>query len=183
MVDFYDSQGFIFVLAGDIYELWQFPCREILKAHPALTSQFEALKTKGRCIAVEGNHDREMQYPAAILLTGGSIGPVLVIHGHQGGFFEDRHWELGKIFTRYIWKPLEWMGFQDPTSASKNPRRHETVRKALSEWANSRGVHLIAGHTHRQEQDGFYWNCGSGITPGRIECIEWDGELRLKTWV
>ncbi len=182
MIRFYASRGFGFVLAGDILELWQFTPQEILKAHPGIIREFEALKVEGRCIQLEGNHDRELGYPEAIIIKDSPIGPVLILHGHQGGFFEDRHWKLGRIFTRYIWKPLEWIGFQDPTSASKNSRRHETVRKALSEWANGRGIHLIAGHTHRQEQDGFYWNIGSGITPGRVECIEWDGEFKLKKW-
>ncbi len=74
------------------------------------------------------------------------------------------------------------IGIKDPTSASKNLKRHDLVRRGLSDWANARGIFLVAGHIHRQEREGSYLNIGSGVSNGKIECIEYDGIFQEKIW-
>ena len=79
---------------------------------------------------------------------------------------------MGRFFTHYVWRPLEGLGLKDPSPASS---RHEAQRKALAQWTNENRRLLVCGHTHYQEHDGYYWNIGSGVIPGVIECIELRG--------
>ena len=82
---------------------------------------------------------------------------------------------------------MERLGFRDPTSAAKNYKKKKKVEKRLSEWAKSKGVLLIAGHTHRpvfpSAGEGMYFNDGSCVHPRCITAIEIEnGKITLVKW-
>lgn len=172
--EYYLRENFIPFLLGDTEELWQFNRKEVINIYG------EAYF--GDCHLIKGNHDAELNLPEAILLINDK--PILLIHGHQGDWINDKYWKIGRWFARYPWKILEYIGFQDNWfSPSKNMKRHELVRMNLMNWANDKKITLVCGHVHSQEHYGYYWNVGSGVIPGRIECIEFvDGILMLKVW-
>ena len=57
--------------------------------------------------------------PEAIILDNCEGGrDVCMIHGHQADFFNSVCWRLSRALVRYVWKPLERSGVNDPTSAA-----------------------------------------------------------------
>ena len=88
---------------------------------------------------------------------------------------------------RYLWRPLELAGCNDPTSAAKNYQKKERIEKRLSAWANKHGTLLVAGHTHRpvfsKPGDGYYFNDGSCVHPRCITALELErGKIALVKW-
>ncbi|MDR3644806.1 MAG: serine/threonine protein phosphatase, partial [Clostridia bacterium] len=116
-----------------------------------------------------------------------SNGKILMLHGHQADFFNDSLWWLSRFLVRYLWKPLESIGINDPTSASKNHQKEDSVERELIEWVKKENVMLIAGHTHRQVfsevGEPAYFNDGSCVHPYGITAIEIsDGMIMLVKW-
>ena len=48
---------------------------------------------------------------------------VYLTHGHQADLFNSTLWRFSRFLVRYLWKPLEYFGLRDPTSAAKNYTR------------------------------------------------------------
>lgn len=165
-----EHEGWIKICVGDAYDLWQFRWEDITKTHDVDVANF----------FVEGNHDKQTIWPCYIIKAD---PPIFVIHGHQSGdWLNYGLWRVSRFFVRYIWKPLEYLGIKDPPSSQKGVR-HDRSRRKLKRWANDRGITVIAGHTHYQEHEGNYWNCGSSINPGVIEFIEFkENTLCLKQY-
>lgn len=112
---------------------------------------------------------------------------IFLVHGHQGDLINDRLWKLGRFLVRYIWKPLEIWGFNDPTKSAKNHKRRNKIEEKLSEWAKKNKAMLISGHTHRPSfsnlNEYMYFNTGTCIHPGAITAIEIeDGCISLIKW-
>ena len=177
----YIKADYLIIITGDGRELWQFTKKEVTSAHGIIMALFSMLKDEGRLIELGGNHDKEMKFPESLVID--DKDPILVIHGHQGDLLNDQWWKMGRFFTCYIWKPLELIGIKDFTSASKNLKKHDLIRKMHNEWANKNEIALIYGHTHAQENEGHAFNVGSGVNPGKIEIIEFDKELKSGIWI
>ncbi len=112
---------------------------------------------------------------------------IFLIHGHQADFFNHRLWKLSCFLVRYIWRPLELIGINDPTSAAKNYKRKRRVENILIEWVEKNNQMLIAGHTHRPVLPDYdetpYFNDGSCVHPRCITAIEIvDGNILLVKW-
>lgn len=89
--------------------------------------------------------------------------------------------------VRYLWRPLELAGCNDPTSAAKNYQKKERVEKKLSEWAMRHETLLVTGHTHRpvlpKPGEGYYFNDGSCVHPRCITALELErGAISLVKW-
>ena len=100
---------------------------------------------------------------------------LYLTHGHQADFFNSALWKLSRFLVRYLWKPLEYYGVLDPTSAAKNYTRKQKTEQRLRHWAKQENHILITGHTHRpslSKEDPFYYNCGSCVHPRCITCLE-----------
>ncbi len=129
-----------------------------------------------------------MEVHEAIRLQEASSGTeLLLVHGHQGDLWNDILWKLTRLLVRYLWRPLELAGCNDPTSAAKNYRRKEKTERRLSAWADRHGQILVAGHTHRpsfpQPGEGHYFNDGSCVHPRCITALELEcGEISLVRW-
>lgn len=112
---------------------------------------------------------------------------LLLLHGHQGDLLNDKLWKLSRFLVRYIWAPLEVMGFHDPTSAARNHTRRIQTEKKLTEWSNETSKFLICGHTHRpvfpKTGQSLYFNDGSCVHPRCITALEITyGNIALVKW-
>jgi UDP-2,3-diacylglucosamine pyrophosphatase LpxH len=112
---------------------------------------------------------------------------IFLVHGHQADFFNDTLWRLSRFLVRYVWKPLELVGVNDPTSAAKNYKRKKKVEKKLTSWVIHENRMLIAGHTHRPVLpalgEPLYFNDGSCVHPRCITAVEIsDGNILLVKW-
>ena len=112
---------------------------------------------------------------------------LFVVHGHQGELFNDRlHW-LSRIFLRGLWRPLQLMGLQDPTSVAQNAYARNKVELQLMNWVAKHNQPMICGHTHQERfpinSDPPYFNIGSCVHPRWITCVEIEnGEISLVRW-
>lgn len=111
------------------------------------------------------------QPPSAPALAGREI---YLTHGHQADFFNSVLWRTSRFLVRYVWKPLESVGFLDPTSAAKNNTKKKKAERTLTAWAEKNACVLITGHTHRPMLDKSvsYCNAGSCVHPRCVTCIE-----------
>jgi len=112
---------------------------------------------------------------------------IFLVHGHQGDLINDRLWKLGRFLVRYIWKPLEIWGINDPTRAAKNYNKKNKIERQLMTWSKENNIMLISGHTHRPSfanlDEDMYFNCGSCIHPTAITAIEIEcGCISLVKW-
>lgn len=111
---------------------------------------------------------------------------LYLTHGHQASLLNSTLWPVSQFLVRYVWKPLENIGFSNPTSPAKNHRVRTDTEKHLSTWATDTKHILIAGHTHRPlltTESPYYCNTGSCIHPNCITCIEIEGHaLTLVKW-
>ena len=114
-------------------------------------------------------------------------GKILLIHGHQVDCLNDRLWKLARFLVRYLWRPLNNLGVNDPTRTAKNYKKKEAAEKKLTEWVMKEGHVLIAGHTHRpmfpEVNESPYFNDGSCVHPRCITGIEIaEGYILLVKW-
>ncbi len=167
---YYREKKFNIWYPGDRFELYQFSKKEVKKTYPDLFDNDKSL---------EGNHDMSMGFPKSLLINS-QLGPILVIHGHQSELWNDQWNWLGRLFTLYVWKPLEYLGIKDPPPSTG---RHSAQRDKLIEWANTRKVTLIHDHIHLLEHNGYEWDCGYCGIPGKLQCIELEGtKLTMVEW-
>lgn len=112
---------------------------------------------------------------------------ILLVHGHQVDELNSRFWKLSRFLVRYLWKPLELFGVNNPTSPAQNHEKKENVGKKLTEWVIETNHILVAGHNHRpmyaEKGEPLYFNDGSCVHPVFITGIEIDrGEISLVKW-
>jgi len=113
---------------------------------------------------------------------------ILLVHGHQGEFVNDRGWWIGRYFVRNYWKVLQkFVGFPDPTSPARNFHMQKKSDRKYQKWVKERKIQIIIGHTHRPvfppKDDIPYFNDGSCVHPRCITGLEIDrGEIKLIRW-
>ena len=111
---------------------------------------------------------------------------IFLVHGHQADYFNDKMWKLSRFLVRYLWKPLELLGVNDPTSTAKNYKKKERIEEIFTQWVKKEHQMLIAGHTHRpvfSEVGPAYFNDGSCVHPSSITGIEIvNGYIILVKW-
>lgn len=200
---YYNRRKFTYVELGDGDELWENKdMQEIWNIHE---NQFHLLSDfykEGRCYMIYGNHDKQKRcqdkvchtvFPGMkvleglVLKFGESRRKILLLHGHQVDFFNDELWRMSRFLVRHIWRQMELMGVNDPTSAAKNYKKKKKVEQALTSWAEKNQCMVIAGHTHRpvlpHPGEGLYFNDGSCIHPRCITALEIEqGRISLVKW-
>ncbi len=193
-LEHYYRGGFTYIELGDGEELWENrKLRTITEIHEdayCLLARFEA---QDRLHLLYGNHNivqkRNPSYKEALILRPESSpeNSLYLTHGHQASLLNSTLWPLARFLVRYLWNPLESLGFLDPTSAAKNYEVKEKCEEALRSWAETQHHILVTGHTHRPvlpEGPAYYYNTGSCVHPRCITCIELErGELTLVKWV
>ncbi|MCU0080637.1 metallophosphoesterase [Extibacter muris] len=200
---YYDRQ-FTYIELGDGDELWENRSMEQIKSIHDNTFWLLSLYYKQKRLwLLYGNHDlikRNPQYsgqhfssyicstnktqplfPGITFYEGLILKDLLgkrdlyLTHGHQADFLNSVLWKFSRFLVRYIWKPMEHIGFLDPTSAAKNNTKKWKTERLLTGWAIDNDRILISGHTHRPmigTKESPYFNTGSCVHPRCITCIE-----------
>ncbi|MBP3489160.1 MAG: metallophosphoesterase family protein [Roseburia sp.] len=189
-MNYYVKHGFFYLELGDGEELWENRCRRRIKnCHEDVYELFDWLEKNGRIVRLYGNHNMELagELPEAVILDNMEGGrDICMIHGHQADFFNSVCWKLSRFLVRYLWKPLERSGVNDPTSAARNYKKSVRYEKCLEEWTRQHGEYLAAGHSHRPrlpQDGGRYLNAGSCVHPGCITAIEIENmHMTLVKW-
>lgn len=114
---------------------------------------------------------------------------ICMIHGHQADFLNSVCWRFLRFLVRYLWKPLEHFGVNDPTSAARNYRKTVRYERCMENWLKNHDVYLVAGHSHRpripigEEKESSYLNAGSCVHPSCITAIELENmQMTLVKW-
>jgi UDP-2,3-diacylglucosamine pyrophosphatase LpxH len=213
---YYDA-GFTYVEVGDGDELLKFRFVEPIRiAHEQVYRLLQKYHQENRLHYIFGNHDSEYRNPdlvqrklnhffnnrtgeaevlfddfvayEALVFTHKESGVELfAVHGHQGDDLFHRFIWLNRILLRTLWRPLQLMGLQDPTSVSQNIYKREKVEEELSKWAADHQQPMICGHTHKErfpkKTKPPYFNTGSCVHPRWITCIEiQEGKIALIRW-
>jgi len=216
-LDYYWKNGFTYIEAGDGDELWeQRQYKHIIKANRAVWSRIKPFHHAGRFIRLYGNHDMQLKYPEFVrkyLWTApdpdtGELGPfltglepiealvlkhrvtgqeILVVHGHQGDFWNDQAWKFNMWSLRLFWKYLHAFGVHSPSSPVRNSYERHKVERNYVKWIRLNCVALICGHTHREKfpkgDELPYFNAGSCLYPSHITGLEiTGGAITLVRW-
>lgn len=216
LTQYYD-RDYTYIEIGDGDELWEnTKLSDIVRIHGDAFWILSKFFNEGRLYLIYGNHDmvkkdqkyvegnlfeyfddRQKKYVSLfkdIRIHEGLVlrhkvtdDKIFLVHGHQGDFLNDTIWKLARFLVRYLWKPLETFGVNDPTSAAKNYEKKEVVAKKLTEWVVKEKQMLIAGHTHRpmfpEVGEPPYFNDGSCVHPRCITAIEIAfGYIKLVKW-
>lgn len=201
----YNQLNYTYIELGDGDELWENrKMEQITEIHSEVFEQLSLFYQKHRLYMIYGNHDivkksnsfsqrkcasyhasacRRVKplfpgitFYSGLILENPCTGEKLYLtHGHQASLLNSTLWPVSRFLVRYLWKPLEQIGFLDPTSAAKNYTSKERTERKLADWAEKRGRTLITGHTHRPMADAdvsSYLNTGSCVHPYQITCIE-----------
>ncbi|MBQ9140872.1 MAG: serine/threonine protein phosphatase [Lachnospiraceae bacterium] len=197
-LQYYYQYGFCYVEVGDGDELWENKqLSQILEIHEDVFCKLRDFQRQNRLYMLYGNHDmvKKKTEPLwesfacyeGLLLQ--SIHPAIdlrITHGHQADLLNSVFWRLARFLVRYLWTPLESLGFLDPTSAAKNNRKGGRLTQKYITYATERDCLLMTGHTHKPAlctRHSPYCNCGSCVHPRCITCIELCGyEISLVKW-
>lgn len=205
----YNRLGYTYIELGDGDELWENrKMEQITEIHSEVFAQLSQFYRAHRLYMIYGNHDivkksaafsqkkccrcekpifPGITFYAGLILEYSDSGERLYLtHGHQASLLNSTLWPVSRFLVRYLWKPLEQIGFLDPTSAAKNYTTKQRTERRLADWAQKRGRTLITGHTHRPTADpdvSPYLNTGSCVHPYQITCIEIEQDaITLVKW-
>lgn len=210
-LEYYWERGFTYIEVGDGDELWKNPSfDEVRRAHGAVFDALHRFHEAGRLRLLGGNHDgipssgRDgLPVSEALLLQCRETEQeILVLHGHQADFKNDRLQPALQWFARHIWRHLQNHGLrntlpeiEDLPSARRIVRgvahlamaNQRAIENRLKALAQSLGRTILCGHTHRPafatEGGAPYFNSGSGIQPGYITGLEiTQGQIALIRW-
>ena len=217
-LEYYYTQGFTYIELGDGDELWENrSINVILRTHSRVFRLLNNFYRENRLYMMYGNHDivkhrrsllkpecrnyycdtvkkedtflNKIPFPEGLILQNEENNSRLfLIHGHQGSILNDELWPLGRFLVRYVWRPLELVGFKAPTGAGRNMKLVDKIEKELCSYARSHNKILIAGHTHRpvfpHPGDCPYFNDGSCVHPQCITGIEIENNaITLVKWL
>lgn len=211
-LEHYYNNGFVYIELGDGDELWENRrIQPIISAHTDIFRLMSKFYDKNRMYMLYGNHDivkkcgrlskkcffycdgceckffPKLEVNEGLILEEKDSGrQIFLVHGHQGSFLNDTIWPVARFLVRYVWRPLEIIGFTAPV-APATPKKKEVIEKKLASFADSRNLMLIAGHTHRtafpSAGKSMYFNDGCCVHPCHITAIEIEnGKISLVKW-
>lgn len=213
----YFEEGYVYIELGDGDELWENKnIEDIIYVHKDVYALLYKFYQNNRLYMLYGNHDmvkkrhkyikhnlyeyfdtRKGQrmplfpkikaYEGLVLQHKPDDKEIFLLHGHQADFLNGCLWKLARVLVRYLWRPLELFGVNDPTSTAKNYKRKKAVEDKLIKWAENKDLIIIAGHTHRpafpDPKEPRYFNDGSCVHPRCITAIEINkGNIALVKW-
>lgn len=216
-LEHYFADNYTYIEIGDGDELWENNnLSAIINVHRDTFILLSRFYRSGRFIMIYGNHDivkkdypvkkadmtrsceasfkecismfEEMPVYEGIVLVYKETGDsIFLVHGHQVDMLNNTLWKFARLLVKRLWRPLQLIGINDPTSASKNGNKKEKVESNLTAWTVKEKNMLIAGHTHRpvfpELGQPLYFNDGSCIHPGGITAIEIEGgRISLVRW-
>lgn len=214
---YYYERGFTYMELGDGDELWENrSLKRIVEIHSDAFWMMSQYYREGRFHMLYGNHDcrkqntcfleqhcgeyycdstdrycellKGIKVRAGIVLKDGITGhEILLVHGHQGDLWNDTLGVVSSLLVRFLWKPLELLGVNDPTRAAHNYNIRRKAEHRLNSWAEKNQIMVIAGHTHRpvlpSPGEGLYLNDGSCVHPRCITALEIENRrITLVKW-
>lgn len=215
-LEHYYDEGFTYIELGDGDELWENRrmC-PIIAAHSDAFWMMSKFYRENRLYMLYGNHDvvksrksfakkhcsdyycdstgccvplfPGIRIHQSLILEDEQKRRLFLVHGHQGNLLNDRLWPLARFLVRYLWGPLELVGFLAPTGSGRPNEKKERIERGLAGFADSNRQMMIAGHTHRpvfpQPGEGYYFNDGSCVHPRCITAIEIENHrIALVKW-
>lgn len=214
-INYYYQNQFTYIELGDGDELWENRnLSQIIQIHSNIFWLMSKFYEENRFYSLYGNHDivkkfsnktartchsyyceslhshlplfPNIHYYESLVLKH-DFYDFFLFHGHQGDLLNDSLWPLARFLVRYVWRPLELLGFLDPTSAAKNYMKKNKLETSYQEWADKQQCIVITGHTHRPAcpvlTDSYYFNSGSCVHPRCITALEIDYEnILLVKW-
>ena len=216
-LEYYYKNGFTYIELGDGDELWENRCiHTIIRTYSHIFRLMNRFYQDNRLYMIYGNHDivkkrknfstsnctnyscdvtepedyfyKDLKITEGIILENkDTLQRILLIHGHQGSLLNDELWPLGRFLVRYVWKPLETLGFRAPTGSGRSVKLVEKIEKKLCAYSRETNRIVIAGHTHRPvfPNPGScpYFNDGSCVHPYSITCLEIENDqIALVRW-
>ena len=216
-LEYYFNEGFTYFELGDGDELYENKYfSDIRYAQSHIFWALREFYRAGRLFMIYGNHDKERAdqkvvektlfsyiddrtgqkkalfggiqlYEGLVLKHSPSEGRILLVHGYQGDIWNDELWKLTRWLARFIWRPLQLIGVDDPASPAKNFRKRDALEGEIIEWIKENHQPAIFGHTHRPSfalaGEAPYFNDGSCVHPRCITGIEIDrGDIQLIKW-
>jgi UDP-2,3-diacylglucosamine pyrophosphatase LpxH len=213
----YYNEDYTYIEIGDGDELWENKrLSDIIREHSDVFWLMSKFFERNRLKLIFGNHDivkkdarfvksnlyeyfdeRHKKYISLfpnIKVREGIVfkyrntnDKIFLIHGHQVDFLSSTLWRLARFLVRYLWRPLNLFGVNDPTRTAENYDKKQAIEKKLIEWVIREKQMLIAGHTHRpmfpEVGEPPYFNDGSCVHPRCITAIEIDfGRIKLVKW-
>jgi predicted phosphodiesterase len=213
----YYERNYRYIEIGDGDELWENKkFSEIAREHSDVFWLLSKFFNEGRLNFIYGNHDivkrsdkfvkdnlykyfdeiknRHVPLFENIKIHEGLVlrhkithDKIFLTHGHQVDYMNSNMWRLSKFLVRYLWKPLNLFGVNDPTRTAENYTKKQMVEKKLVEWVIKEKQMLVAGHTHRpmfpEVGEVPYFNDGSCVHPRCITAMEIDlGRIKLVKW-
>ncbi|PIU83584.1 MAG: hypothetical protein COS68_03275 [Elusimicrobia bacterium CG06_land_8_20_14_3_00_38_11] len=154
----YFENGFTLIEIGDVEELWECDFEKIISVYPVLYEIERKFFDDGRLYRIFGNHDifwknekflkkflPDYTVYESILLG----GKIFITHGHQGEFISDKFWKLSRWIVRNLWKNLQRQLHIPSNDVVKNYKIRDRKEQLLYNWAKSKKLLTIFGHTHR----------------------------------
>jgi UDP-2,3-diacylglucosamine pyrophosphatase LpxH len=160
---YYLKNDFKLVLAGDVEEGWECNFEKIIDCYKDTAFEMEKkFAQSGRYYRIYGNHDCDLAEKANVDRF---LGPVLgdieiypalfvgdkiiVVHGHQGDAHSDKGEKISRGVVRHLWKFAQNVFKFMNNRAAENNKIRSKRDQYLYEWAKTKKLLLIAGHTHR----------------------------------
>lgn len=213
----YFDQGYTYIEAGDGDELWEHEAfKYVIRAYGDIYTLMSEFYRQNRLHMLYGNHNMELKYEEyvkknlhqfydiyedtfdilfpglvvheSLVMTHEDTGKeIFVVHGHQGDFLNDQLWPVSQFLNRHLWHYFHVIGFQNPSSPSKNMHKCHKIERNYSKWIREHKKMLIAGHTHRPKfvsnTGESYFNTGACVFPLGITGLEIaGGEITLVKW-
>ncbi|MBA6156921.1 metallophosphoesterase family protein [Tenacibaculum sp. S7007] len=212
----YLQKGFTYIELGDGDELWENKFANIFNANKDVYLLLKEFHEKNRLHFIWGNHDMDYRNPKKIaknlhyyydtadgkekeLMIGVSFSEairleqedcksVFLLHGHQADWFNYIFWRFSKFLVKILWRPLQLIGIDDPTSPAKNFKELIKVEGRLEKWIkNNNNQMIVTGHTHRPRfpspNELPHFNDGSCVHPRCITGLEIENnKITLIKW-
>jgi len=162
-LDYYYQEGFKLIISGDNEELHRYGIEKLKdKYREDVYAKEGKFLQENRHYRIFGNHDIDWKKQRRVERNLHDVLPGLKIveglkfawngnfiffaHGHQGDLINDKLGKFGRVILRWIARPL---GISSGTSPAKNYIKRRKDETEYYDWAKSRRVLFIAGHTHR----------------------------------
>ncbi|QXP72949.1 metallophosphoesterase family protein [Tenacibaculum sp. AHE15PA] len=212
----YLQKDFTYIELGDGDELWENKFVNIFNANKDVYLLLKQFHDKNRLHLIWGNHDMDyrnqkkvcknlnyyydvtdgkekefminISFSEAIKLEQENGKSIFLLHGHQADWFNYTFWKLSRFLVRILWRPLQLIGIDDPTSPAQNFKEFIKVESRLEKWIKAnKNQMMVTGHTHRprfpSENELPHFNDGSCVHPRCITGLEiQSNEITLIKW-
>ncbi|WP_271405733.1 metallophosphoesterase [Tenacibaculum soleae] len=212
----YLQKEFTYIELGDGDELWENKFVNIFNANKHVYLLLKKFHDKNRLHLIWGNHDMDYRNPKnvrknlnyyydvidgkekelminisfseAIRLEQEDKKSIFLMHGHQADWFNYNFWKLSRFLVKILWRPLQLIGINDPTSPAQNFKELIKVESRIEKWIkNNNNQMTITGHTHRprfpSQNELPHFNDGSCVHPRCITGLEIENnKITLIKW-